>query len=586
MTLPEIFDVETESRSLKDLLSKFDSDQLMEELFSIMLEIRPPRIPFRPFAALDSPLKQLSYIASLNLTSDPAKVSQGKPSPDEWELIVEGAIKVKAAYYDLFLSQKDDLDKDEFDKYYKVALPVFLNYYDTGVLNYEEQEIERIQRLYAHFDCEMIDKFGLTSNEFINIYELIDEKLKLSLNAPFKILRVDEEARTFFRAHKTNKTPTSKINYDGQNENIRDLIKLGQNPYLRSLINKKDFYDAFDNSKIDRFFELLSIDRRQDDSYIYYTSANRFLLNPIYKRSDGQFLIIEIKQVLYSISSLLHNYFSKDQALQSRYFKRRGNELQKKTMEIFETFFNDETFFYNEYTTVPNGDGQDILVLHKGLALIIESKAGREPEPRRDTIKGFEQIVRNFKRTIQEGYDQAYRVKDLFLYEDEITIYDKNGDLKYRLKTRKIHHVFVLVITQDKFREVQINLPDLLKLNEDDDLFPLSISIDDLEIILLAMKRLNLGTAALIKFLTLRQELQGRLHSNDELDIWGTWLNNPSFSIPAEKQYHFQPSPHAGEVFEELYRKGLGFNSEKNIDEKRSKHWKIIFPHELGRGTK
>ena len=92
---------------------------------------------------------------------------------------------------------------------------------------------------------------------------------------------------------------------------------------------------------------------------------------------------------------------------------------------------------------------------------------------------------------------------------------------------------------------------------------------------------MKLGQGNLIKFLSWRQELQGRVHTNDETDIWATFLQKPKFSIPEEKQTTFRPSPMVGELFEELYKQGLGFTKEKNYDKKKDKRWKVLAPHEF-----
>lgn len=171
------FNIEAESRKLKSIVGQYESDLFIADIASLLTLIDTPRMPVHPFQGLDSPLRQLTYLASLNLSCDPvdAKLKQVS-SNEEWEEIVKQTIRAKAGYFDLLLPKEED-DKYEYYNYYKIVLPVFLDYFDTGSLNFEEQEIERIEKLFAPFNKEIEEEFGLTVRDFLNIYELIDKQL-------------------------------------------------------------------------------------------------------------------------------------------------------------------------------------------------------------------------------------------------------------------------------------------------------------------------------------------------------------------------------------------------------------------------
>jgi hypothetical protein len=266
---------------------------------------------------------------------------------------------------------------------------------------------------------------------------------------------------------------------------------------------------------------------------------------------------------------------AEEKDISERFYNKRGKILQDKIADLFKRYFKNECFIYNEYTTEPNGDGQDLLILHKGLALIIEAKAGREPEPMRDVRKSFQKISLSFKKSIQEGYAQADRVKALFDNKEVFDIYNKTGKKVYTVNTNKYHSYYSIIVTLYKFRQPQINLSLLLTLKEDDDRYPFSLSIDDLEIILLSMMKLKKGQGDLIRFLRWREQLQGRLVSNDELELWGAFMNNKNFKVPEEANLHYQTFPEMGNFYDELYKKGLGFKKEKYLD--RKTNGKYIF---------
>ncbi|MFL5788312.1 MAG: hypothetical protein ACJ748_09680 [Flavisolibacter sp.] len=579
MELPvKNFDIDTNSKHLKSLCARHNPDIFLGDIAHLLTMIDTPGIQVHPFQGLDSPLRQLTYLASLNLTSDPALIETAEEVKDkEWFEMVKYSIAVKAGYYDLLMPKEGEAS-DEYYKLYKVTMPVFMNYYDTGSLNYEEQDIERVKSFFTPFDKEIGNVFGLTVKDFLNIYNLIDEELFLRLNYPLTLLRKYPECKVFWDEQFKNKVHPFDWKYGGTNPNVIELVKYESTRGERFTIDADELRKKYDPVKVDRFLKLFTLIRKQNE-YQYYTAKNPVLHHPIYQIKDGRYLIISAKQLITAIYSLLTDFATSDaNGITERFYARRGKVLQEKIAELFKRFFKNQCYVYNEYTTELHGNGQDLLILYKGLSLIIEAKAGREPEPMRDVRKSFQKISIGFKKSIQEGYEQADRVKVLFDNGEVFDIYDKTGKKVYTVYPNKYHNYFSFVVTLNKFSQPQIDLSLMLNLNEDDDRYPFSVSIDDLEIILLTMIKLKKGTADLIRFLKWREELQGRLSSNDETEIWGAFMNNKDFKVPENKELHFKTFPEMGAFYDELYQKGLGFENEKNWDRKTSDKYLMLDP--------
>jgi hypothetical protein len=577
MEIPTDFDIDRDSANLKDLVAQYDSETFIADIAVLLTLIDFPRIPYYPFQGLDSPLRQLTYLASLNLSSHSDKVSEQEVSSNnQWREIVKQTITVRAGYYEQLLPGEND-DEAEFYKFYKVAMPVFNNYFDTGDLNFEEQEVERVSKLFTPFDSVIITELGLSTAQLLDIYHLIDNVLEVKLNTPLAILRKDEEASRFWNAMFEKKVHPQEWEYSGDNQNIFELVNFMKNRGEKFTISKDDLYDGSNNGVVDLFLDLFSIERVADDSYVYYTQPNKVLLNPIFRKQDGRYLIIYVKQIVHAIYKRLHEVLSSSTKRES-FFTFRGKALQEKTVELLEQYFGSKAHIYNEYKV--DGKAQDVLLLYQGLALIIENKAKREFQfsgvP--DTMNIYKQFAGSFKKSIRDGYQQCWRIKDKFYYEDEFTISDLKNNPVFTVKTSKYHSVFSIIITQDKFREPQINLPDLLELHEDDDTYPLSISIDDFEVLILTLIKLKIGPGRLIRFLKIREQLQGRLKSNDELEIWGGFLVNKKFEVPDDPQMHYQTFPEMADIYDQLYKKGLGFKNEKNLDKKKSGRYLFFEP--------
>lgn len=215
----EKFDIETESRKLKELVGIYDPDAFIRNTAHLLQYIGSPRIEVYPFQGLDSPLRQLYYLTALNLSSAEEMITEPEvTTDDEWKTIVLQTLRAKAGYYDL-LMPKEGEDTEEFHDFYKVAMPVFMNYYDTGKLNYEEQEIERIERSFEHFDKEILSEFGISTTDMLAIYDHIDECINEKMNRYF-LANKDPECRSFFDEQRANNVHPNNIVYTGQNQNI------------------------------------------------------------------------------------------------------------------------------------------------------------------------------------------------------------------------------------------------------------------------------------------------------------------------------------------------------------------------------
>ncbi|SNR30823.1 hypothetical protein [Hymenobacter mucosus] len=570
------FNITQDSTRLKELVSRFNSKTFIAEIIELITHIQAPRIPFHPFQGLDSPFRQLSFLAALNLSSDPSlEEAPRKISDDEWKEIVVQSIKVRAGYYDELLPKEDD-DNEQFYSFYKTSMPVFNDYFDTGNLNFEEQEIERIQALFSPFEDTINEALGLTPKEFIEIYHEIDLQLFNNANLSLQLLKESETAKAFWDDMLVSKTSPRNWKYTGNDQSIIKLMNYFQDNSIKYTIHKSKLLDSFPKNKINSFLSILTIDRTLDEKYLYYTQPNKVLLKPIYNINNEDYLIIGKKQILHAIFRILHNTVDMSNKRES-YFSFRGNWLQDKTEELLRRYFGKEARIYNEYKV--DGKAHDILLLHKSLALIIENKAHQEVQfsgvP--NTLNIYKQYFSRFKKSIQDGYDQCWRIKENFFFDDNFTINDLKNNPIASVKTKSYRDVFSVIITLDKFRGPQINTANLLKLNEDDDAYPLSISIDDFEVLLLTFKKLKItAVGRFIHFLRLREQLQGRLDSNDELEVWGSFIQTKRFKIPEDPKMHFQTNPFMTEIFDREYETGLGFKNEKHYKEKRQRKYLIL----------
>ena len=207
------------------------------------------------------------------------------------------------------------------------------------------------------------------------------------------------------------------------------------------------------------------------------------------------------------------------------------------------------------------------------MALIVEAKASKRDEPRREPDKAYPLILSNFEETIQKGYDQAYRVKSKFISKEPLNIYSDVQLKKHviDIRTKNYHSAFSIIVTLERFGQIQTDLSGLLEIYDNDE-FPWSVCIDDLEIFLLQLEKLGKNKSHLMSFLTQREKLHGKLITADELEVCGAFINERITAKELNSDTTVLAlTPDLTDIFDQTYQtKGLGFENEKNLEIKTS----------------
>jgi hypothetical protein len=555
---------------IQEIVGKYDSDDFISEMASLCTHLGYGPIPFQPFDKFHSPQRQIFYLIALNLSAKYTEREKyncitNPEQYDRWREIINLVLSLDKAYENIFFSNFDGLTDSQKEKA-TIAYPAFLNYYYSGRLEFEEQTIEKIEHFFSPFNAEIKANFGLDVNEFIQAYNDIDELLHLQLNRVLYLLNNSPECESFWDLMKNEGKSPKSWQYTG-NRDIDELILLMKDQSEKLKINSDSISNKENARKVEILLNTIACNDKINAEFIYFTQVNFAFENPVYKLKDGRFLIIEIKQVIYAVYNVLLKFCQGQSKLSERFSKKRGKILEQKAGEIFRRFFNNDAHIYHEYDTILNKE-QDVLIYHKGVVFIVELKASKRDTPSSNVLDSIKKIDSNFKEIFQKGHEQCTRVKKLFEEYEEVDLYNKKNDLLYTFKTRKIQKVFTLVVTLEKFPEIQTDLSLLLKL-EGDETYPYSICIDDLEVLLLVMKREKMGLSHLINFLEQRVQFYGRLICKDELEICGEYFYKKKFDIPPGNRpiiTHFRGT----DIFENYYENGMGFKNEKNLDRKKS----------------
>jgi len=323
--------------------------------------------------------------------------------------------------------------------------------------------------------------------------------------------------------------------------------------------------------KVNIILKLLSITRSQSD-FLYYTSSrpgNPLYEKPIVDIGNGIFQVFEVKQVIHAVENLLEQICTSTKEDATKYVERKGKLLESIIIELFTKFFkaDDLKVFQGYYV---DGNEQDILILWKKYAFIIEAKGYSLREPFRNPEKAFVRIKDDFNACIGYGYSQTRRIEKKFIDRVPLNITDKDGKLIEKIDTSQFEEDFSIIVNLKSFGQIQTNLSTLLTLENEDDVYPWAVKLDDLEIFILTMIAKKKKPIDFVNFLLMRETLHGKLICSDELEICGAYLTNKLNQKTIDKTDTIVTVPDLGDIFDEQYHKKMGFKNEKYLHEKQS----------------
>lgn len=562
--------LESKSQELKALVSTYDTQWFLGDLSGLMKNIAAGRAQDQ-LGKLSSPMRQLYFLGGLLVSSDDSNGTDIQYTPDKWNQIVELLNEIEREYDKLFFPKPDEEIDEEWKKIRQVAMPSFLSYFNQGPLNYEEQTINWVNDLFSQLDDTIEAETGVKVNDFIQFYNNLDDLVQRKFQGfgTRKDLFQDEWLTyTKIQMGVIDEAPDFIKEMGEQN---RPLYTFVADHGIINRFKQEDLVSAeLPIEKVNAILPLLTCSRNQSD-FLYYTStrpSNPLYEFPIIDIGDGLLQVFEVKQVIHAIDDLLERVCSRNAKAKDKLIDRKGKLLEKRIVELFRKFFKKDFKVFEGYYV--DGCEQDILFLWKDYAFIIEAKGYNLREPLRDPNKAFVRIKDDFKASIGYGYEQTKRVEQKFIDKVPLRIEDKDGNLIEEIDTTKYEeNDFSIIVNINSFGQIQNDLATLLEVGEDD-VYPWVVKLDDLETFFLTMIAKKKRPQDFIDYLLLREELHGKLICSDELEVSGGFLTGAISERKIEKADTIVTTPDLPAIFDEQYNKGMGFENEKLLAEKKS----------------
>ena len=559
--------LETISKEVKALLSKYNTQSVLGHLSFLMTCITNGSAQ-EELGRLVSPMRQLYYLAGLLVTQEGDGTNEFQFSEEDWQKVVDYLVEVENEYYKLFLPEKPEDVTEEWKKKVRAAMPTFLSYFNLGPLNYEEQVIEQIRGTFSTLDDIIAAQNGLTTEDYLQFYDNLDSWCEynfqsLGIGGANYPLRENWKEYTNIEVGVIDEAP---IEIKQMGEERAPMMTLVTDPGIKYRFKAKDLAsNGLTIDKVNTILSQLTIKRETTD-FLYYTGQNPLVLCPIVDLENGLYQVFEEKRVLHAILFKLEEICKEKDASKARLTNCKGHYLEDKIVELCRKFFGEKAEIIKSYYL--DGCEQDTIVLWNGHLFVIEAKAYSNREPFRNAEKAFVRIKDDFNGCIGYAYKQCKRVEDKMKVGKPFDLKDNNGKTIKAINPADYDgNDFYIIVNQQSFGQIQVDLSMFLEVGDEEN-YPWAVRFDDLEVFLLTLIARKKKPQFFVDFLIMREYLHGHIICSDEGEICGGYITGKLTQHLAESEDIITTAPDLASVFDEQYRKGMGFKNEKHWKEK------------------
>lgn len=551
-------DLEQKSLEIQKIISRYTKESFVC-FFADFIRHHPERSNIGFSEKFKSKLKDSLYLIMLRL-STPLEGKEELRYSKENDLVLQQVADILLEIVSFYLSENyDEFDKIT-DKRQRLLVHelAFKNYFQNGILNYIEQEVNKVIRMFKPYQDKIKERLGIdlkTLIDLCNHSELIYRGKSINSKSFILDKKFDKLARQSANGLVAANEFTDKL-LELSDETQESFLNFFDKPHQCLLFTKQDFLRSIQEKHIDIFCDLFSMDIKDTYSNLFYSQQNPLENKPIIKINKNQYLNVYQKQLPSALYDLLYTALTQTQKEKEQLNLRRGKiVLESHTLDIFKKFFKKSKRLkvFTNYYINNHPEEKDILIIVDKNAYIIECKASRYREPRRVTEQAYQRIKSDFNECIQKGYNQCYQVEKELLDNERVIIF--NNNIQEVLITNDIDEIFSVVVTSERFASIQTNLGLLLKKENVEDPYPWSIYVDDLETFLKALyNSFNNPSKKIYEFLEHRELLHERLITNDELDVCAMYLKNTKkFKEICESEYVVFTDPTLQNYFDKLY---------------------------------
>jgi len=544
----------TLTKQLVDLVKDCASEDVLGMIATHCISTRREIDKKNPLA---SPSRQVQFLTGLLLsTSEPENPKDFTKS--DWERSINILNELFSSYALMYWPSEEEYPQitDEWRESRQIAMPAFLHYFNTGILATIEQVVKRVTDYLFPFSQELSASHGISASEAINVAAWIAKYMQ-------------EHIDSFQEVHKKEKLHRIKFLNRAKEEgwDIPTMREKAQNtelPHLHRLIQQgfNGLYKVSLEALKVQFGELVAtaywshfvISRGEVEGLTYLTEKNPVTTKPLCLISDGIAICPLVNTLYWAVLELFENYLS-NYSQRDSFFRFRGKQLERGGRNILQRIFADNAIYLpSVFETQDLQNEHDLILIYKDTLIVVEAKATPPIEPFRDPSKAFIRLKRAFKSGtgIQKAFDQGSRIVDKLSNNQDINLYNDQGELIKTLQHSYFKNQLIICLTRDDFGPLAVELSLLLE-KEPTQQYPWAVNILDLESIVNAYEYFGWGAEKFIQFICDRVSLQGKIIAFDELDIVGFTLEHGDLSQLQSSSYNrFHLNPTYTEIFDRI----------------------------------
>ena len=539
--------ITAKTKELQELLSTIDRRTAIPAF--LIISYASLMCPAYCFDQFVSRVKQIAYLIRLLLNSD-GHCEISSTEVDEITVLLND---IQALYWNIH-DDRSELTKDtltEPQKKILVAQACFANVHYNTELLYQEQELDRIKRVFMPFDKIIQENEGYSVKQLVDFYidtnRLVFERASIGVHKLLLSTRPISHSISFIT------------------EDLEESFYLPLNLYEDFLIYPHD-YSLINQSLAEKLLKKFSLPLEKllhEQRPIYYCqNDNPLTSKPLIEFHNGGYML------LYNIqlATAIYHYHERASYISSQSLSNsEARAVEKKSLQLLNKLDKDGQYYIN-YSMASHGKEKDLLFISQGVALIVECKSNKQIEYSRDTDKAFLTIKRSFNDSIKLGFEQAKEVESAFNSGNSLNVYKKDSDKVIGcIDTSKIRETHILIVSQERYSLIQNN-PALL-LHDSEHCVPSCFCIDDLETIILTFCRFSNPFKEFCAYLDSKEQLSSRTLSFDELDFAGKFLIDREVVAECMNDNHiYKIEDNESQFFDVLYNQfNLGFDNELPI---------------------
>lgn len=469
-----------------------------------------------PAGTLVAPFKQAVFLLGLLMpTKEPQKPK--KLSEGRWDLMCRLLQKIFGQYARMFFPQEgEDPQEESWALPRSVAMPTFLHYFtSTRVYASVEQLENRLSGLFGHFDDELKTELGLSANHLM----IMIQDLTSLLQERMDDVRARYQSK-FYSSLLTATMPeflSHSISLDG-------LLTVEYNQLEK----------MWGQESASLFWQTFVSIRGATKEISYLTEISEIEKCPMLQFSEGK-AICPMGNALYYAAQIWFEESLLGGTHRDRFLKRRDLFLESRVVKAFRGIFDQNALFFpQEYERDDSSLEHDLVMVNGRSLFLVEAKAGSVREPFRDPDRAYPRILTNFRQTIQEGYEQARRIRQRLQSHQSVELFDRNGVSIATLKPEDFDDIFCICVTADCFGPLATDLALLEKEGQEE--YPWVVTYYDLESFADALQYRGWSHEQLCDYLKARLRLYGLVATGDELDIAGIFITHESLDVLLEAE--------------------------------------------------